>query len=360
MITIKDIAKEANVSYNTVSVVLGERTNQGRVSEKNRSRIKDIAARMGYSRNAVATNMRSGKTKAIAFISGDISQEYASKVLDGASTAIDRNHFFLKLITIKCDDNFKISIERLLEQRPSGLILRGIFGAQLEFLSNIAKLHDIPIACIDNYSDMQGTNNVFSDDTIGMQSVVEHLYSLGHQRIAHIANDLHLGFAARRYQGYCRGMKKCGLKVDDALLFEGIYKEKPDEFFAFVKKTLSGRLGATAICTSSDFQAQAAMHIVQYLGKKVPEDISITGYGALELCNYTFPTLTTIKQPFEEMGMAAAENLIKAISGEQFESTVQIPTELLIRNSSGPAKIPTNKHGKGGRKNEKTKKLQVV
>ncbi len=344
MVTIKDIAKEANVGYTAVSVVLGNRRSSGRVSEELRLRIKEIAARMGYSRNAVASNMRSGKTKVIAFISGDISQEYTSKVLDGASTAIDRNHFFLKLITIKNDDSFKISIERLLEQRPSGLILRGISAAQLEFLSNIAKSHDIPIACVDNYIDIHGTINVFSDDTIGMQSMVEHLHSLGHQRIAHISHGLHLGFAARRYQGYCRGMKKCGLKVDDAFLFEGIYKEKPDEFFAFVNKILSGRLGATAICTCSDFQAQAAMHIVQHQGKMVPEDISITGYGALELCNYTFPTLTTIKQPFEEMGIAAAGNLIKAIRGEKFESIIQIPTELLIRNSTGPAKFLTIKN----------------
>ncbi len=339
MVTIKDIAKEANVGYTAVSVVLGNRSSSGRVSEELRARIKEIAARMGYSRNAVATNMRSGKTKVIAFISGDISQEYASKVLDGASTAIDQNHFFLKLITIKSDESFKISIERLLEQRPSGLILRGISAAQLEFLSNIAKLHDIPIACVDNYNDMQGTINVFSDDTIGMQSIVEHLHSLGHQRIAHIANDLHLGFAARRYQGYRLGMKKCGLTCDDALLFEGTYKGNPGEFLAFVKKTLSGRFGATAICTSSDFQAQAAIHIIQHLGKRVPEDISITGYGALELCNYTFPTLTTIKQPFEAMGIAAASNLIKTIRGEKFESTIQIPTELLISNSTGPAKL---------------------
>jgi DNA-binding LacI/PurR family transcriptional regulator len=191
---------------------------------------------------------------------------------------------------------------------------------------------------------VQGTINVFSDDTIGMQSIVEYLYSLGHQRIAYVASNLNFGFAARRYQGYCQGMKKCGLKVDDTLVFEGTYKEKPDEFFASIKKILSGRLGVTAICTSSDFQAQAAMHIIQHLGKMVPEDISITGYGALELGNYTFPTLTTIKQPFEEMGMTAAGNLIKAIRGDKFESTVQIPTELLIRNSSRPAKFLTLKN----------------
>jgi DNA-binding LacI/PurR family transcriptional regulator len=121
MVTIKDIAKEANVSYAAVSIVLGERSKPGSIGKETRARIIDIAARMGYSRNAVATNMRSGKTKVIAFISGDISQEYASKVLDGASTAIDQNHFFLKLITIKSDESFKIFIERLPEQRLKDL-----------------------------------------------------------------------------------------------------------------------------------------------------------------------------------------------------------------------------------------------
>ena len=344
MVTIKDIAKEANVGYTAVSVVLGNRRSSGRVSEELRLRIKEIAARMGYSRNAVASNMRSGKTKVIAFISGDISQEYTSKVLDGASTAIDRNHFFLKLITIKNGDSFKISIERLLEQRPSGLILRGIPAAQLEFLSNIAKSHDVPFACVDNYIDIHGTINVFSDDTIGMQSAVEHLHSLGHQRIAHIANGLHLGFAARRCQGFRQGMKKCGLAVDDALFFEGLYETCPEEFQAFIQKIVSGGILATAITASTDFQALTAMNILQSSGKKVPDDVSITGYGDMLFSQSSFPALTTVKQPFEKMGMAAANELVKAIRGETFESTVQIPTELVINNSTGPAKSLTLKN----------------
>jgi DNA-binding LacI/PurR family transcriptional regulator len=250
----------------------------------------------------------------------------------------------LKLITIKNGDSFKISIERLLEQRPSGLILRGIPAAQLEFLSNIAKSHDVPIACVDNYSDIHGTINVLSDDTIGMQSMVEHLHSLGHQRIAHIANGLHLGFAVRRYHGFCQGMEKCGLAVDDALFFEGLYETCPEEFQAFIQKIVSGGVLATAITASTDFQALTAMNILQSSGKKVPDDVSITGYGDMLFSQSSFPALTTVKQPFEKMGMTAANELIKAIRGESFESTVQIPTELVINNSTGPAKILTLKN----------------
>jgi LacI family transcriptional regulator len=338
MVTIKDIAKEAKVSYTAVSVVLGERSKPGRVSEKMRVRIKKIAAKMGYSRNAVATNMRHGKTKVIAFILNDISQEYTSRVLEGASKVIDRNHFFLKLITVENNESFKISLTRLLEQRPSGLIARGLSVSQLEILFKSAKSHDIPTAYVDNYQGNPGTVNVFSDDAAGMQSMVEHLHSLGHKRIAHIANGLNLGFAARRYQGFCQGMKKCCLTHDNSLLFEGLYETKQKEFHAFVKKIVSGRLSATAICHSTDFQALTAMNIVQSLGKRVPADISVTGYGDMLFCLSSFPNLTTVKQPFEKMGMAAANNLIKAIQGNQFESTVQVPTELVIRDSSGPAK----------------------
>jgi LacI family transcriptional regulator len=344
MVTIKDIAREANVSFATVSYVLNDKFKKIGITEQLAQKVKEIADRMGYSRNAVATNMRSGKTKVIAFISSDISQEYTSKVLDGASMAIDRNHFFLKLITIKKDNSLKISIERLLEQRPSGLILRGISAVPLEFISNIAQSHDIPIACVDNYSDIHGTINVVSDDTIGMQSVVEHLHSLGHQRIAHIANGLHLGFAARRYQGYCQGMKKCGLAVDDALVLEGLYETSPEEFHAFIQKIVSGEILATAITVSTDFQALTAMNILQSSGKKVPDDISIAGYGDMLFSQSSFPALTTVKQPFEKMGMTAANELIKAIRNESFESTIEVPTELVIRNSTGPAKFSTLKN----------------
>ena len=337
MVTIKDIAKEADVSHNTVSVVLGERKIMGRVSEETRTRIKDIATRMGYSRNAVATNMRHGSTKIIVFVANEISQEYTSRVLEGASEAADKNQFFLKLIIVKNNESFKVSIERLLEQRPSGLITRGLSATQVDLLSSMAKSHDIPVAYVENYYEYYGAVNVYSDDTAGMESMVEYLHSLGHRRIAHISNGLDLGFAARRYQGFCHGMKQFGLANENALFFEGIYDKKPEKFYTFIKKILNTMPLPTAVCTCSDYQALAAINIIQSLGKRIPEDISITGYGDLRFCQNSFPTLTTVKQPFEKMGMAAADNLIKAIQRDQFESIIQVPTQLVIRNSSSRA-----------------------
>lgn len=339
MVSIKDIAKEANVGCTAVSIVLGNRNSPGRVSEELRTRIKDIAVRMGYCRNAASSNMRSGKTNVLAFISNGISQEYTSRVLEGALISAEQNNFFLKLIIPKDDEVFKISIERLMEQRPSGLIVRGLAKSQSEFLSDRATTLGIPIAYIENYYENSGIINVFSNDTIGMQTMVSHLYSLGHKRIAYISSGLNLGFAARRYQGYCQGMKMCGLEVDDTLRFEAAYGKAPELFYMFIKKIVSGRHCATAICADSDVRAQTAMNMVQSLNKKIPEDISIAGYAYLQLCNDSFPTLTTVKQPFEKMGMAAADNLIKAIQIRQFESTIQIPTELVIQKSSGSAKV---------------------
>ena len=343
MVTIKDIAKEADVCYNTVSIVLGERSKPGRVGEKMRARIKGIATKMGYSRNGVATSMRHGKTKVIAFISANISREYTAGVIEGAAMAAEKNQYFLKLITVENDESFKISLDRLLEQRPAALIIRTLTASQLKILSNRMKSQDIPTAYIENYELKPGTVNVFSDDIAGMQTIVEHLHSLGHKRIAHIAINLNLGYAARRYQGYCQGMKKCGLALDDTLLFEGQYETKTEEYCAFMKKIASGKLLATALCTSSDYQSLHSMSMIQSLGKRVPEDFSIVGYADMVFCRSSFPALTTVKQPFEKMGMAAADNLIKAIRGEQFESTIQVPTELVIRNSSGLARVTAKK-----------------
>ena len=338
MVTIKDIAKEANVSYSAVSIVLGERSKPGSIGKETRERIKDIAARMGYSRNAVATNMRSGKTKVIAFISNDISWEYTSKVLEGVAAAIDRNQFFLKLIAFKNDEHLKNSVERLLEQRPSGLILRGISAAHSDLLANIAKSHDIPIAYVDSYPENPGTVNVFSDDKAGMESMVDYMHSLGHRQIAHISNGLNFGYSVSRYQGFCQGLKTHGIAIDDSLFFEGILQSHLSEFKAFIQKIVSGELQATAITADTDFHALTAMTMIQALGKKVPEDISITGYADMSFCQNSFPALTTVRQPFEKMGIAVADELIKVIRGEKFESSIQVPTELVIRDSTGKAR----------------------
>jgi LacI family transcriptional regulator len=290
---------------------------------------------MGYSRNALATNMRRGKTSLIAFVSNNISLEYTSRVLDGAADAIDKNQYFLKLFTAEHPDTFRKSLERLLEQRPAGIILRGINPEQMEVLSDHAETRGIPLAFVENYHQECGAVNVFSDDIFGMESVVEHLHRLGHRRIAHVTNGLDLGYCARRYQGFRQGLQKCGLAFDESLLFEGYYEVRPHDFVAFVVRIASERL-ATAICVASDFEALTVMGILQSHGIRVPEEISVTGFADMGFCKSCYPALTTVRQPYEEMGAAAAGELVKAIRGERFQARVDIPTELVARDSSGP------------------------
>ncbi|MCX6970701.1 MAG: LacI family DNA-binding transcriptional regulator [Verrucomicrobia bacterium] len=334
MVTIKDIAREANVSFTAVSIVLGKRTTPGRVGEETRERINAVAARMGYSRNGLATNMRRGRTNLIAFVSNNISLEYTSRVLDGAAEAIDKNHYFLKLFTAEHPDTFRKSLERLLEQRPAGIILRGINPARMEVLADRAETRGIPLAFVENYHQESGVVNVFSDDILGMESVVEHLHGLGHRRIAHVSNGLDLGYGARRYQGFLQGMEKYGLVFDESLLFSGYYEVRPHDFVAFVDRIASGRL-ATAICVATDFEALTVMSILQSRGVKVPEEISVTGFADMGFCKNCYPALTTVRQPFEEMGAAAAAELIKVIRGQPFQARVEVPTELVVRDSSG-------------------------
>ena len=168
--------------------------------------------------------------------------------------------------------------------------------------------------------------------------MVEYMHSLGHRQIAHISNGLNFGYSVRRYQGFCQGLKTHGIAIDDSLFFEGILQSHLSEFKAFIQKIVSGELQATAITADTDFHALTAMTMIQALGKKVPEDISITGYADMSFCQNSFPALTTVRQPFEKMGIAVADELIKVIRGEKFESSIQVPTELVIRDSTGKAR----------------------
>lgn len=342
MITIKDVAREAGVSYSTVSVVLGNRTTKLPIAEKTRRRVIECASKIGYRRNALASQMITGKTNFIAFVTETIRYEFVSRAISTAVKEAEANGFYLKLV---CNDDIlddeikrRRRIDRLLEQRPVGIVIKN-FIQDGDYLIQAAHECEIPVVALDS-SLNHGDALILSDDNQGISRAVEYLHRFGHRRLGFLSSRLVAGkFSSERYRVFLETIKKLGMesRPDWCCFIDYYHNQHIREFFADL---FSGRgEKPTAFCSVSDLIALKALTSLQRLGIRVPEEVSLIGYGGIHFTELTDPVLTTVFQNFEEMGRLSVKYIMDFVNNKNKEHLhLVIPTEILEGESVAEAK----------------------
>lgn len=333
MLTIKDVAREAGVSYSTVSVVLGNRTTKLPIAEKTRAKVLECAERIGYRRNALASQMLKGKTNFIAMVSGTVRYEFSFRAIAAASAEAEENGYYLKLVNLQdLPEDLEGRHHRfdlLLEQRPAGIIIKNSI-ADGEYLIRTAGECEIPVAVLD---DTLKTGNalIVSDDEEGITRAVEYLARFGHRRIGFFSDPMKEGkFPILRYAAFRKTMKRLGLeqKQEWNCSVDYYHNQRIREFLAELFAGSDPK--PTAFCCASDLIALRVLTSLQRLGIRVPEEISLIGYGGIHFTELTDPSLTTVFQDFEEMGRRGVKYIINYLNNQQKEHLhLVIPTRIL-------------------------------
>lgn len=320
MVTMKDIAKEAGVSRPTVSFVLNDHKGNVRISEETRNRIFETAERLGYRRNELAISMKTGKTNFIVYLDGSLGHEYISRSLDGVVEAAQQKNYFVKIINYDHYSTFEDTVKHVIEQRPAGVICRATAGDKLKALYDECKAFGIPLSIIGGGFMFPWGIRVSPDDVKGAEIATDHLAKLGHKRIAYFSNSRGLGYVESRYKGFCKVMAKNKLDVDkELLLFTGRFQDVE----AAAISIFSHKDRPTAVFCGSDGFAMIAINAATKCGLKVPDDLSIIGYGNLHYSQMLNPPLTTIDEPYEEVGKTACNMLLKEIADNSIQSLQQ-------------------------------------
>jgi LacI family transcriptional regulator len=174
--------------------------------------------------------------------------------------------------------------------------------------------------------------SIHADNETGAYAAVKYLIDLGHRRIAHVTGpSAHLHVIARR-QGYTRALSDAGIALDPALVVEARWDEESGKQAV---EALSQRAEFSAIFAGNDQIAYGAQLALFERGLRVPEDVSLVGFDDQPHSAYTTPPLTTVRQPVEEMGSAAARALVAVLAGEPW-SVPKFSTELVVRASAAP------------------------
>jgi LacI family transcriptional regulator len=337
-ITIKDVAKYANVSISTVSRVS---SGGDGVSAKTRRRILRVIKELsyspsGYSPSAMASGLKTRLSKSIGIAVPDTMGDFYGEIINGIEIVATENEYSL-IISL----NHHIVREELSAvnffkaKKVDGAILVTTSGDDDYIRSLIDEGYNIVL--LDRAPHGLNVDTVKIDNFRGGYIATEYLLNLGHSAILFIQGVPYIDSSKERFNGYKRALKDNKIKFTPDFILNGDFTV--DSGYLSMKKYLEEcDLNFTALFTANDQMAIGAIKALNDKGISVPGEVSIVGFDDSYLSPYIIPPLTTIKQRREEMGKTAAELLLERITSqskrERTPRQIIIPVELIERESA--------------------------
>jgi DNA-binding LacI/PurR family transcriptional regulator len=334
-ISIKDIAKEMNISFSTVSRALN---NSPRIKSETREQIQRKATEMGYLPSAVARSLVTRRTNTIGVVVTQITDLFFAEVIQGIEeTALNYGYNVILTNSDGIPEHELAAIQNLRERRVDGIILVAACASkeskeQLFSSPGVAT----PIVIINNVHQEHVGYSVETDNAGGGQIATQHLLDLGHRRIAYIAGPDNEWDGVERQEGYEQTLRAAGLSIDPALIVRG--SNRPEGGMAAMQQLLALPSPPTAVFCYNDATALGAMRAAHTAGRRIPEDISVVGFDDIALASFFEPPLTTIAQAKQEMGSKAMQLVLDLLAGERVTDNTVLPSELIVRESTGAPK----------------------
>jgi len=332
--TIEHIAQLAKVSKATVSRVLN---NSPKVTEETRERVMKIIKESGYYPSAMARRLTTNKAETIGLIipspqDKTFGNPFYTEILRGLTHQAKIEGYDLLLFINEHKFNYS---QLFYDRRVDGLLLIGIKRND----KGISQLSENRLPYIlTGKVDYKEANYVDAENRKGAYQAASYLARLGHKRIAYIGGSFDFVFNQERFEGYLSALKDHNLEYGKELTMKSISTQESG--YEAMQKILKSSSIPTAVFAANDLDAIGAMRAIKEKGLKIPEDIAIIGFDDIQLTSYVDPPLTTIKQPIFEMGTTAISLLVQLIEGKEKEHPkVELPTQLIIRKSTGGIKI---------------------
>ncbi|MBZ0307993.1 MAG: LacI family transcriptional regulator [Anaerolineae bacterium] len=328
-ITILDVAREAGVSYSTVSRVL---SGYEFVKETTRQKVMEAVERLGYVANQQARSLAGGKSRVVGLLVPGLDNGYIGEIARGIDEELTRFEYDLLLYTTHRDKGKEASYSvRLAKGLADGLLLI------VPFLTNayIEKLKEqnFPYVLIDQLDPTGQSSSVECTNWQGAYDLTRYLIGMGHRRIGFITGLMGLRNAVDRLEGYRAALLDHGIAYVPELVYEGDYWQHGGYEGAVQLLNLPHR--PTAIFASNDLSAFGVIEVARNQGLHIPEDISIVGFDDIPQASLVYPQLTTVAQPLNQMGRVGARLLIDQIEApERPPGHVVLSTQLVIRNSA--------------------------
>ncbi len=334
-ITMRDVARVANVSQSTVSRVLNRSASPIPIGEETRRRVLAAVEQLGYRPNVYARSLRGQKTRMIAMMIADIANPFYHPMVRAVQDVAHQHHYD---VMVANSDHLRENEEHFCDaiiRRPVDGIVIVPYHLTDDELDQLMKRTGVAIACLGQHISHPRVDVVFGNDGEATYEAVRWLIEQrGHRRIGFIGVTMAFSAGARRYQNFQRAMDEAGLPVPSEYVVQGDWSFESGQ--AAMRALLTLPAPPTAVFACNDHMAIGALMAAQEMGWRVPDDVAIVGFDNIPPGSWIRPRLTTVAQYPREIGKQLAEALFERIEGmytgpgRRFE----VPCRLIVRESA--------------------------
>jgi len=335
MVRLKDIAQRARVSVMTVSKALRDEPD---ISAATKSRIKLLAQQMGYVPDSSAQGLRTKTTKLFGLVIPSITNPvYARIVFAIEERAHELGYDILLAHTHNMPLREEACIRRLLSRRVDGLFISPVYRFEAEArIYQEVLARKIPTVLLGPPAPFcKSFPSVEAEEIAASQNATRHLLKLGHKRIAYLTGPPTAPWALERFEGYRHALREAGLEVDDELVFQA--GSTIEEGMKAATQMLAESCNATAVQATNDLVAIGCAEVLLSKGLRIPEDISVVGFGNILMAEHFCVPLTTLRQPKFRLANAAMDAMVNLLQGRPVELK-KLPAEFIERKSTAPPK----------------------
>lgn len=331
--TIYDVARAAGVATSTVSRAF---SNPGRVGEATRTRVLETARELGYEPNPHARALTSRSTRTIAMVVSDITNPHFFELIRGAEMRAKASAYTLVLVNAEESPRMEMEQVRRLSRSVDGFLLAAS-RQPADLLLELASTHSVVLL----NRQVPGLASVVLEHAEGCRQIVAHLASLGHESVVYLSGPRNSWMAASRWAA----LRTAALALD----------LRPTRLGPFTPTVASGAAAAdaalttkaTAVVAHNDLLAIGVLRRLADRGVRVPAHVSVLGFDDIFAADLCTPSLTTLGGAHANIGRAAVEILLESMAPSRDAGPppqLVVPSELLIRRSSGPPQ-PTTEGG---------------
>jgi DNA-binding LacI/PurR family transcriptional regulator len=334
-VSIKDIARAADVSHSTVSRALSD---SPLVSTETKERIKRLALEMGYSPDAQARSLVMGRTQTIGVVVTTITDPFIAEIVQAVESTAHIHGYSVILASSKSEPDREIAaVEMLQSKRVDGVIVTSSRVGAL-YREHLERL-GVPVVLVNTHRAQREpyTFSITVDNRYGACRATEHLLQLGHRRVGYVTGAVNHSDDLERMAGYRQALGEADIVFDGALVVRGTGRVGGGERALPVFMALEEP--PTAVFCYNDVTAIGLLHAARRFGLAVPQELALVGFDDIPFASYVFPPLTTVAQPKPAMGQQAVEMVLALMTDGLLDgkavSNVVLQGQLIVRESSG-------------------------
>jgi LacI family transcriptional regulator len=321
LVTLKDVAKQAEVSLSTASYALN---GSPRIREITKKKVIKAADELGYRPNGIAKNLKERKTNIIGLFLSGFKGPFFNELMEGIQDVVIENGY--ELVVCASLDKHRLLVGRYVD---GAIILNHHMKDDLLLMLANEKM---PLIVMDRELEHENIKNVLLSNEAGISLAIDYLLGKGYKRIGFVAGRRESYDGESRLKGFTETMKKKQIQIKENDIIRADFTETSGYRRVNEYLDATSDLPGALIC-ANDEMAIGAIRAIKEHGLKVPEDIAVMGFDDIILAQYNNPTISTIHVPRKQWGITAAEALIKMLNNEVNFEVEAIPVKLVNRTS---------------------------